>query len=45
LLLVEIDESKGQFRPDLIPCRPRDANPARFRKSFQPGRYIDAIAE
>ena len=36
---------QGQLRPDLIPHRTRDANPARLRKSFQPGRDIDGIAE
>jgi hypothetical protein len=45
LLLTEIDELDRQLRPDVIPSRARDANPARLRQSLQAGRDIDGIAE
>jgi len=45
LLLAEIDKSDRQFRPDLIPCRPRDADVTGFRKSFQPSRNVNGITE
>jgi hypothetical protein len=45
VLFAEIGERQRQLGTDLIPQRTRDANPARLRKSLQPGRYIDGIAE
>ena len=38
-------EPVGQLIADLVPCYPRDADPARLRKGFQPRRDIDSIAE
>jgi hypothetical protein len=44
-LLTEISEDQGQFGAYMVLHNTGDANPTRFRKSFQPGRDIDGIAE
>ena len=38
-------EPVGQLIADLVPCYPRDADPARLRKGLQPRRDIDSITE
>jgi hypothetical protein len=45
LLWAEIDELHREFCPDIVSNNARHANPARLRKSFQPGRDIHGIAE
>src|SRR6516165_3935989 len=44
-LLAEIDEGQGQLRSDVISDSTGNANPTRLRKSLQPSRDIDGIAE
>src|SRR6516162_11876369 len=45
LLLAEIGEGQGQLRSDVISDSTGNANPTRLRKSLQPSRDIDGIAE
>src|ERR1700745_407429 len=45
LLFAHVLKRIREFVSDLVPHPPRDANSTRLRKSLQPGRDINGIAE